>query len=42
VARINAKTGQENEETANHTWTATAKGRHRLLVKFPENKEEGT
>jgi hypothetical protein len=27
-----AKTRQENEETANHPWTASLKGRHRLLV----------
>jgi hypothetical protein len=27
-----AKIGQENEASANHPWTASPKGRHRLLV----------
>jgi hypothetical protein len=31
--RRTAKTGQDNEETANHPWTASLKGRNRLLVR---------
>jgi hypothetical protein len=32
VPRITAKSRQENEETANHPWTASPKGRCRSLI----------
>jgi hypothetical protein len=36
-----AKTGEENEETANHTWTASPKGRRRSLLCSKKNGERG-
>ena len=39
MSRRTAKTGQENEDTANHAWKAPTKGRRRSLV---ETGRKGT
>jgi len=40
--RRTVKTGQENEETAKHPWTASTKGRCRSLVCSEKTRRKGS
>ena len=42
MPRRTAKTRQENEGTANHPWTASPKGRLRLLVCYQKAERKGS